>query len=75
MSENIDTQGIPVGQRKIRHARQMATILLIGFALAVLTKTPETLFAAFVAGIGTVSGAFVYGNVKEHQATQTDISK
>lgn len=59
---------VAIGQRKLRHARDMAVILLIGFALTAWLKVPEALFAAFVAGIGGISGAFVYGNVKNHQA-------
>lgn len=62
------TNEAPRGQRKVRHAREMALFLLLGFVVAAWTKCPEALFAAFAAGIAGVSGAFVYGNVKSNQS-------
>lgn len=58
----------PVGQRKLRHAREMALLLVLGFALAVWCKAPAELFVAFVTGLGVQSGAFVWGNAREHEA-------
>jgi hypothetical protein len=58
----------PVGQRKMRHAREMAFLLLLGFIVAVFAKAPAELFVTFVTGLGVQSGAFIWGNAKEHLA-------
>ena len=59
---------VPRGSRKLKHCREMAGLLFLGYLVAAYLKVPETLFAGFVAGLGTLSGAFVWGNVKEHQS-------
>lgn len=48
----------------------MSILLTAGFCFAVWAKAPHELFIAYVGGLGTLSGAFIYGNVKEHQTTK-----
>jgi mannose/fructose/N-acetylgalactosamine-specific phosphotransferase system component IIC len=60
----------PRGYRKVRHAREMALMLLLGFCVAAWTKCPPELFAGFAAGLAGISGAFVYGNVKSNQVPE-----
>jgi mannose/fructose/N-acetylgalactosamine-specific phosphotransferase system component IIC len=54
------------GQRKLKHAAQMAWFLLAGFLSAAYFKVPAEMFAGFAAGLAGISGAFVWGNSKEH---------
>jgi hypothetical protein len=56
------------GTRKVKHAREQGLLLFAGFALAAWLKVDGQLFLAYVAGLTGLSGAFIYGNVKEHQA-------
>jgi hypothetical protein len=58
------------GNRKYAHAVFMSILLTAGFCFAVWAKAPHELFIAYVGGLGTLSGAFIYGNVKEHQTTK-----
>lgn len=58
---------VPRGSRKLKHCREMACLLFLGFLVSAYLKVPDGLFTAFVAGLGTLSGAFVWGNAKEHQ--------
>lgn len=62
------------GSRKLKHAREQSLILFCGFIFAVWCKAPSELFVGFVGGLATVSGAFVYGNAKEHQANAASIT-
>jgi hypothetical protein len=57
------------GERKLRHSMWMALVLLIGFVWASYTKVDPALFTAFVSAISVQSGAFMWGNVKVHEAT------
>lgn len=59
------------GKRKVQHAREQAVFLIIGFGIAVWAKVPVELFVAFVVGLTGLSGAFIYGNSKEHLAKAT----
>ena len=66
------TKPTPQGQRKVKHAREQGFILFLGFAVAVWMKAPTELFVAFVVGLTGISGAFVYGNTKVHQAQTSE---
>jgi hypothetical protein len=64
-----EEQKKPHGARKVKHAREQGLLLFAGFALAVWMKADGQLFLAYVAGLTGLSGAFIYGNVKEHQSS------
>ena len=49
----------------------MAGFLTAGFVFAVYSKATPELFVTFATGLGALSGGFIYGNVKEHQAQKT----
>lgn len=57
------------GERKTRHAFQQSILLTVGFIIAVAAKAPHELFISFVTGLAAISGAYIYGNVKNHQAS------
>ncbi len=61
----------PVGNRKFRFTIIMAGFLTAGFVFAVYSKATPELFVTFATGLGALSGGFIYGNVKEHQAQKT----
>lgn len=56
------------GQRKIKHTREQTLVLLLGFCVATWMKAPTELFVAFGVCLTGLSGAFILGNVKVHQA-------
>lgn len=62
------------GARKLTHAREQGLLLLCGFSLAVWMKADGQLFLAYVAGLTGLSGAFIYGNVKEHQSDSVAVT-
>jgi zinc transporter ZupT len=70
MSEETkpETKTKPHGTRKVRHSREAILMLFCGFLVAAWLKVSIEIFSAFVLGLGTLSGAFMYGNVQEHKA-------
>jgi hypothetical protein len=62
----------PKGERKMKHAAQMAGYIFVGFVAAAWLKVDAQLFGTFVAGIGGVSGFFIWGNRAEHVGKPTD---
>lgn len=68
---------IPRGQRKLRHIREQSGMVLIAFIAAAYFKVDPALFGTFAGALAALSGAFIYGNVKEHQVTplKTDENK
>lgn len=67
---NGGSNGQGQGGRKVRHAREAMLMLFGGFLVAGWIGIPTEMFGTFVLGLGGLSGAFMWGNVKEHQATQ-----
>ena len=61
----------PTGNRKFKFTIIMAGFLTAGFVFSVLAHATPDLFVTFATGIGALSGGFIYGNVKEHQAQKT----
>jgi hypothetical protein len=61
-----DHKPVERGQRKLKHATQMAWFLLGGFMAAAYFKVPAEMFAGFSLGLSGISGAFVWGNSKEY---------
>lgn len=66
MAETTPT--VRYGERKTRHVFQQSVLLTVGFVIAVAAKAPHELFIAFASGLAALSGAYIYGNVKNHQA-------
>ena len=56
------------GERKLIEARQTALFLLAGLVVAGLFKMEAELYLAFALGMAGKTGAFMWGNAKEHQA-------
>lgn len=56
------------GHRKAQHSREFALIVTAALAVVGYLKIPADVFWAYCTVMGGISGAFVWGNIRENQA-------
>lgn len=58
------------GQRKVGESWQVASFMLVGFAIAAYFKVSAEVYGMFTLGLMGKSLGFMWGNVKEHEANK-----